>query len=283
MTDSASELELNGSELLLLKWEMEGSTSEVGYKFSSDLQRADVRGDPDSQFITNRAISVLEEQGELRKIIFWVEYLDDPIDNDRYVQVRLYDDGHLTVSQEVQPELFDTIESHIERLRKYREYLKSIQEIQDEFMSDAFRTESSTRRERIRQQMIQSFDRVLGSYFSTEEHSDAELRVFRTIIANLGTEIIAEGVPHPNTIEGVTRTSIERLDTEMAEYGMKEFFIEYADHVQSNQSLDYETLIDHLHMILEINKDLDGSDDDYITWKKPLSVISDITERYDLE
>lgn len=241
---SSSRLELNGTELLLLKWEMEGSTSEVGYKFRTDLERANVRGDPDSQFMTNRAVSVLEEQGELRKILFWVEYPEEFLDEDRYVQVRVYDDGHITVSQPVRSDLFDDIESHIERLRGYRDYLQTLDELQDEFMRDAYRTESTDRRQRIRQQMVQSFDRVLDVHFDTSEYSDAEMRVFRSIIANLGITIIRNGLSDIDEVDGISETGIEALDPEApVENGIREFFINYADHGLDNQSLDYELFI----------------------------------------
>jgi hypothetical protein len=264
---------------------MEGSTSEVGYKFRSDLERANVRGDPESQFMTNRAVSVLEEQGELRKILFWVEYPEQFSDEDRYVQVRVYDDGHITVSQPVRSHLFDDIELHIERLRGYRGYLQTLDELQDEFMRDAYRTESTDRRQRIRQQMVQSFDRMLDTHFDTSEYSNAEMRVFRSILANLGIAVIRNGLPNIDEVDSVSETEMEYLDPEApVENGVREFFINYADYELDNQSLDYEVFVDHLRPILEIRKDLDPDrEDEYTTWKKPLSVISEITERYDIE
>lgn len=283
--DSASRLELNGTELLLLKWEMEGSTSEVGYKFTSDLKRANVKGDPESQFMTNRAVGVLEEQGELRKILFWVEYPDTFLEENRYVQLRVYDDGHITVSQPVQPQLFNDINSHIEKLRRHRHYLRTIDQIHGEFIRDAYRTESSDRRQRIHQQIKQSFDRTISAHFDTSQYSKAELRIFRTIIVNLGIAIIESGAVEDDSVHRVVDSGSSHLDPEApVEEGIREFFINYADFVLDNQEFNYEKFVDHMRPILEIRKDLDSSrDDEYVTWKKPLSVISEITDRYGIE
>ncbi|WP_152422587.1 hypothetical protein [Natrinema pellirubrum] len=281
---SIPRIELNGTELLLLALERDGKVSDMGYKFYSDLRRANYSGDPSGDTMGHQLVEDSHDRGDLRKIWFYVSYPEDPFEGERNVQLRVYEDGHIPSTQPVEPNLFDEIVDDIDKIKRYRDYLSTIDELIDLFLEDEYRTTSRSRRRRIASKFKQSFEDSINEYFDYNNYSETELELYMNIFANLGVGIIDSGVPDTDDIDGVHEIKRTEFDNYSEDkYTVDRFFELYADHVLDIQTINQGDLANHLNYILSIRKDLPSNrSSDVESWAKPLSLIDHIREKYEL-
>lgn len=263
-----SRLELNEIELLLLLQEMEGDISGLGYTIEiAGVDTADYTGQRDEDMVDTDIVQAADEAGNIRKIKFYVDHPHDD-EGERDVMLRIFDDGHLTTSKPVPPELLDVIIEQIDNIRDYNEFLTPLNEILRSYIRDKFRGKSTPMRESHNRQTHIAFNNLIEEYFEKENTPTEELQLYKSMIVNIGIRLCDSGISEAANVDGVSEVD-EFYDHEGK---IQECFEDYTRRVlQKRADIDYDELSNHLDHLLRQN------------WDSPIEIIEYSIQKYDLQ
>lgn len=259
-------LKLNQTQLLLLLQEMEGDISGLGYTIEiAGVDTADYTGQRDEDMVGTELIQVADEAGQIRKIKFYVDHPAEDESEERDVMLRIFDDGHLTTSKPVPTNLLDVIIRRIDTIRDYNEYLTPLNELLRSYVREKFRGKSTMMRQTHISNTHEAFNDLIEEYFESDETPTEELRLYKSMIANIGVKLCKEGFSEPSAAEGAT-------DGFLAKEGkIQEFFNDYNRRVLEDPTdVDFDGLSSQLDHLLRQN------------WDSPTDIIEYAIETYDL-
>jgi len=271
----SDELILNETELLLLAEQMEANVSGVGFSLQlADVDTADFRGSEEGNIFEAPPVAETDRTGWIRKLKFYVPS-PDAAEQDTNILLHVYRDGHIRCERYVPPELMDDVVVEIERIKQYQSYLQPINFLVDEFLDRQFRGQPQSIREDFQSSVNREFFELVETYLSNTL-SDQQLRLYVSIVANIGVKLCEGGVPQTSTFSDVTGTAQDSFAVEDDEH-IEEFFKYYANWVHNERSIDYSELVDHIDHIL--NRPGTSSSGRNST---PLEMVEYVIDQYDL-
>lgn len=240
-----NELILNETELLLLSQQMEANVSGVGFSLQlADVDTADFRGTKEGDIFEAPPVVETERTGWIRKIKFYVP-TPSSVQQQTNVLLHVYRDGHIRCEKHVPPELMDLVIDEVERIKRYEEYLQPLNELLSEFIDRQFQGQPRSIREDFQSSVNKEFFELVQTYLSPSL-SEQELRPFVSIIANIGVELCADGVPSATDLGHVSTSGSLSIDDDHIE----DFFSYYSRWVQNQQTVDYTELTKHIEHLL---------------------------------
>ncbi len=260
-------LDLNETELLFLLQEMEGEISGLGYTIEiAGVDTADYTGQHDEDIFDTELVRAADDAGQIRKVKFYVDHPRADADDERDVMLRIFDDGHLTTSKPVPAKLLDVIVYEIHTIRSYKEFLTPFVELVRSYAGEKFRGRSSTMLNSHVGDTNRAFDTLIETYFGSDETPTEELRLYKSMIANIGIKLCDEGIPKAEDVDGVDDIS------HFYEYDGKieEFFRDYSIRVLDEPDIDFDELSNHLDHLLNQS------------WESPADIIEYSIQQYDL-
>lgn len=260
-------LDLNETELLFLLQEMEGEISGLGYTIEiAGVDTADYTGQHDEDIFDTELVRAADDAGQIRKVKFYVDHPHADAGDEEDVMLRIFDDGHLTTSKPVPADLLDAIVEEIHTIRGYKEFLTPFIELIRSYAGVKFRGRSSTMLNSHVSDTNRALDNLIETYFGEQDTQTEELRLYKSMIANIGIKLCDDGVPAVEDVDGVTEVD------DFYEYDGKieAFFNDYASHRLDRPDIDFDALSNHLHHLLIQD------------WDSPADVIEYATEKYDL-
>lgn len=265
--DDAQLLHLNETELLFLLQEMEGEISGLGYTIEiAGVDTADYTGQRDEDMVDTEIIRAAGEAGQIRKIKFYVDHPRADADSERDVMLRIFDDGHLTTSKAVPPRLLNAIVFQIHTIRGYEEFFTPFSELIRSYVHQKFKGKSSTMRHTHVQNTSRAFDQLIENYFEKNEIPTEELRLYKSMITNIGVKLCDDGIPKADN-----NSSVSKVDN-FYEYDGKieAFFRDYSSRYLNKPDIDFDELSNHLNHLL--NQD----------WNSPADIIEYAIQQYDI-
>jgi hypothetical protein len=260
-------LDLNETELLFLLQEMEGEISGLGYTIEiAGVDTADYTGQHDEDIFDTELVRAADDAGQIRKVKFYVDHPHADAGDEEDVMLRIFDDGHLTTSKPVPADLLDAIVKEIHTIRGYKEFLTPFVELIRSYAGVKFRGRSSTMLNSHVSDTNRALDNLIENYFGEQDTQTEELRLYKSMIANIGIKFCDDGVPAVENVDGVTEVD------DFYEYDGKieAFFNDYASHRLDRPDIDFDALSNHLHHLLIQD------------WDSPADVIEYATDQYDL-
>jgi len=260
-------LDLNETELLFLLQEMEGEISGLGYTIEiAGVDTADYTGQHDEDIFDTELVRAADDAGQIRKVKFYVDHPHADAGDEEDVMLRIFDDGHLTTSKSVPADLLDAIVEEIHTIRGYKEFLTPFVELIRSYAGVKFRGRSSTMLNSHVSDTNRALDNLIETYFGEQDTQTEELRLYKSMIANIGIKLCDDGVPAVEDVDGVTEVD------DFYEYDGKieAFFNDYASHRLDRPDIDFDALSNYLHHLLIQD------------WDSPADVIEYATEKYDL-
>ncbi len=260
-------LDLNETELLFLLQEMEGEISGLGYTIEiAGVDTADYTGQHDEDIFDTELVRAADDAGQIRKVKFYVDHPEAEAGDERDVMLRIFDDGHLTTSKPVPADLLDAIVGEIHTIRGYKEFLTPFVELIRSYAGVKFRGQSSTMLNSHVSDTNRALDNLIETYFGEQDTQTEELRLHKSMVANIGIKLCDEGIPDVEDIDGVSEVD----DFYEYEGKIEAFFNDYASHRLDKPDIDFDSLSNHLHHILIQD------------WDSPADVIEYAIEQYDL-
>jgi len=260
-------LDLNETELLFLLQEMEGEISGLGYTIEiAGVDTADYTGQHDEDIFDTELVRAADDAGQIRKVKFYVDHPKADADDEKDVMLRIFDDGHLTTSKPVPADLLDAIVEQIHTIRGYKEFLTPFIELIRSYAGAKFKGRSSTMLNSHVSDTNRALDNLIENYFGSDDTPTEELRLYKSMIANIGIKLCDEGIPKAADIDGV-----DEVD-DFYEYDGKieSFFRDYSSRRLNKPDIDFDELSNHLHHLL------------IQSWESPADVIEYAIEQYDL-
>jgi hypothetical protein len=263
----SSRVNLNEAQLLLLQQEMQGDVSGLGYRLEVvGVDTADFTGGRDEDLHRTSIVREADESGQIRKIKFYIDYSGQQNEPSQAVMLRVFDDGHVTCTKPVHPNLLDLIVDSISDIKEYEEFLVPLNGLMERYIDDKFRGRSSRRKYSHARDTNEAFRELVEHHFDPDRVSGAQHRLYQSLIANVGVAICEGGVPPVGEFDEVT----EADGVSDSDGKIQEFFEDYSRRVLNQDDVDFDVLRSHLTFILQ--KD----------WDSPLDVIEDCIEMYDL-
>jgi hypothetical protein len=260
-------MDLNETELLLLLQEMEGDISGLGYTLEiAGVDTADFTGQRDEDMVDTEVIRAADEAGQIRKIKFYVDLPGAEPDSERDVMLRIFDDGHLTTSKPVPSDLLNAIVAQIHVIRGYNEFLTPLSELIYSYVGAKFRGKSTTMRNSHINKTNRAFNGLIADYFERDGTPTEELRLYKSMIANIGIKLCDEDIPKAADVEGVSEVD----DFHDLEGKINEFFQDYSRRCLGKASIEFEELSNHLDHVLQQD------------WNSPIDIIEYAIDLYDL-
>lgn len=260
-------LELNGTELLLLQQQMEGDVAGLGYTLEVvGVDRADFTGTPEEDIHRTNIVQEADESGEIRKVKFYIDYPGTPTDPERAIMLSIFNDGHLTCSKPVTPDLLDATVNEIALVKSFAGFLIPLNRLMDEYLEDKFRGRSTRRKRAHARETSVAFRELVEQSFDATQVSGAQHRLYQSLVASIGVKLCEGGVPSTSGYPDID-SSLSIPDTSGK---IKEFFEDYSRHVFSESSIDYSSLASHLRHILIQD------------WDRPLEIVEFAIDTYDL-
>lgn len=265
MPDTTS---LNETELLLLQRQMEGDVSGLNYTLeSTDVRTARFTGNQSGHVPSSPPVQETANYGTIDSIKFHVRYEGDNLEDDRNVMLTIYSDGKINCQTYVLPKLIDKVIEEVNLISKCKDYLTPLNELL-EYIDDEYATRPTRDRDSRRDRIYNQFGDLIEHYFDTEQLSETEIELYKSIIANLGIGVCTDGVPATSSIDDVISTPSESLPID-DDSEIKEFFNVYCRRNDLNSDIDYPKLVDHFEYILLED------------WSKPLNLIQNIDKSYE--
>ncbi|WP_231183524.1 hypothetical protein [Haladaptatus sp. DYF46] len=214
-------IQLKGTELLTIQYLLEGQNSRYGFKFDLlSLDKADFSGSRDEEMLKNKLVRDAEQTGDLRKVTFYV-----PIGESsemRAVQLNFYEDGHTTSSAEVTPHEYDQFVDAIHTAEKYSDYMKSLDEILDEYVQDVTLTEEKKLKKK---DVVRRFTEISTSKLGVSDDDVLGRYMHNMVLANIGIEIyqIVANEEESNSDHKISETwggNIENFFKRYAQYNI---------------------------------------------------------------
>lgn len=260
-------LEMNETELLLLLQEMEGDISGLGYTLEiAGVDTADFTGQRDEDMVDTEVIRAADEAGHIRKIKFYVDHPAADPGDERDVMLRIFDDGHLTTSKPVPSDLLDAIVFQINIIRGYDGFLTPLIELIHSYVGAKFRGKSSMMRNSHISKTNLAFNNLIEEYFEKHQTPTEELRLYKSMIANIGIKLCDVGIPNTADVDEASEVD-EFYDLEGK---IEEFFQDYSQRSLGKTSIDYDELSNHLDHLLRQD------------WKSPIEIIEYAIDLYDI-
>lgn len=260
-------MDLNETELLLLLQEMEGDISGLGYSLEiAGVDTADFTGQRDEDMVDTDVIRAADEAGHIRKIKFYVDHPGTDSGDERDVMLRIFDDGHLTTSKPVPAKLLNATVVQIHNIRGYNEFLTPLSELIYSYVGQKFRGKSTTMRNSHISETNRAFNALIENYFKRDETPTEELRLYKSMIANIGIKLCNEGIPDADSMSEVAEID-EFYDIEGK---IEEFFQDYSQRSLGKTSIDFDEISNHLDHLLKQN------------WDSPIEIIEHAIDLYDL-
>lgn len=264
---NTTRLEMNETELLLLLQEMEGDISGLGYTLEiAGVDTADFTGQRDEDMVDTDVIRAADEAGHIRKIKFYVDHPGADPGDERDVMLRIFDDGHLTTSKPVPSDLLDAIVLQINTIRGYDGFLTPLIELIHSYVGGKFRGKSSMMRNTHISNTNLAFNNLIEEYFEKHQTPTEELRLYKSMIANIGIKLCDEGITRAADVDEVSEVD-EFYDLEGK---IEEFFQDYSQRSLGKTSIDYDELSNHLNHLLRQD------------WESPVEIIEYAIDLYDL-
>lgn len=260
-------LDLNETELLFLLQEMEGEISGLGYTIEiAGVDTADYTGQHDEDIFDTELVRAADDAGQIRKVKFYVDHPKADASDERDVMLRIFDDGHLTTSKPVPAKLLNAIVWEIHTIRGYKEFLTPFIELVRSYAGAKFRGRSSTMLNSHVSDTNRGFDKLIETYFGSEGTPTEELRLYKSMIVNIGIKLCDEGIPEAEDVDGV-----DEVDNFYEYEGKIEaFFRDYSNRRLNKPDIDFDELSNHLNHLL--NQD----------WDSPADIIEYAIQQYDL-
>jgi hypothetical protein len=262
-------MDLNETELLLLLQEMEGDISGLGYTLEiAGVDTADFTGQRDEDMMGTDVIRATDEAGQIRKIKFYVDHPGAEPDDDRDVMLRIFDDGHLTTSKPVPVKLLNATVAQIHDIRGYNEFLTPLSELIYSYVGAKFRGKSTTMRNSHISKTNRAFNDLIEEYFERGEIPTEEIRLYKSMIANIGIKLCDEGIPRTTEVSEVSSMD----DFHDREGKVEEFFQDYSQRsLDSGGQIDFDELSNHLDHLLKQS------------WDSPAGIIEHSIDLYDID
>lgn len=258
---------MNETELLLLQQQMRGNVAGLGYRLEVvGVDTADFTGTRDEDIHRSHLVREANESGQIRKIKYYIDYPGQPDDPQRSVMLRIFEDGHVTCTRPVRPDLFDVVVDEIAAIKEYDNYLTPLNELMEEYIGNQFRGQSSRRKVAYARETNEAFRDLVEQYFDPNEVSGAQHRLYQSLVASFGVILCEDGVPLVDEFDDVD--DADRLHDPNG--NIQEFFEDYARRVLHQDDIDYNALSSHLRAILQED------------WDQPLDIVEHCIEMYDL-
>lgn len=260
-------LDLNETELLFLLQEMEGEISGLGYTIEiAGVDTADYTGQHDEDIFDTELIRAADDAGQIRKVKFYVDHPRADAGDERDVMLRIFDDGHLTTSKPVPAQLLDAIVEEIHIIHGYRQFLTPFVELVRSYAGEKFKAMSSTMLNSHVSETNRGLDNLIELYFGSDGTPTEELRLYKSMIANIGIKLCDEGIPQAANVDDVD----EIEDFYEHDGKIEAFFRDYASHRLGQPDIDFDELSNHLnHLLIQ-------------DWDSPADIIEYAIEQYDL-
>jgi len=181
--------------------------------------------------------------------------------------LRIFDDGHLTTSKPVPADLLDAIVVQIHDIRQYNEFLTPLSELIYSYAGGKFRGKSTTMRNSHISKTNRAFNALIENYFERDETPTEEIRLYKSMIANIGIKLCEDGVSSASDVEGVS----EADDFTDHEGIVEEFFQDYCQRSLDAGRINFDELSNHLDHLLKQN------------WDSPAGIIEHAIDLYDLD
>ena len=180
--------------------------------------------------------------------------------------LRVFDDGHLTTSKPVPAQLLDAIVEEIHTIRGYKEFLTPFVELVRTYAGEQFKGKSSTMLNSHVSDTNRALDNLIKTYFGSDETPTEELRLYKSMIVNIGIKLCDEGIPEVGDSGGV-----DEVDDFYEHDGKIEaFFSDYASHQLDEPNINFNKLSNHLnHLLIQ-------------DWESPADIIEYAIEQYDI-
>lgn len=260
-------LDMNETELLLLRREMEGDISGLGYTLEiAGLDKADFTGRRDEDMVDTSLVKAADEAGQIRKIKFYVDHPEATADSERDVMLRIFDDGHLTTSKPVPSELLNAAVEQIHAIRGHNDFLTPMSELIYSYVRAKFKGQSTPMRNAHISKTNLAFNNLIEEYFERADTPTEELRLYKSMIANIGIRLCEEGIPRVADVDGVAEVD----DFYDLEGKIEEFFRDYSERTLGVRGIDYGELSNHLDHLLRQD------------WESPIEIIEHAIDLYDL-
>lgn len=262
-------MDLNETELLLLLQEMKGNISGLGYTLEiAGVDTADFTGQRDEDMVDTDVIRAADEAGQIRKIKFYVDHPGAEPDDERDVMLRIFDDGHLTTSKPVPAKLLNAVVAQIHDIRGYNEFLTPLSELIYSYVGAKFRGKSTTMRNSHISKTNRAFNALTEDYFVRGETPTEEIRLYKSMIANIGIKLCDEEIPRTSEVSEVSPVD----DFRDIEGKVEEFFQDYSQRsLDDGGPIDFDELSNHLDHLLKQN------------WDSPVGIIEHALDLYDLD
>lgn len=260
-------LDLNETELLFLLQEMEGEISGLGYTIEiAGVDTADYTGQRDEDIVDTELVRAAGEAGEIRKIKFYVDHPRADADSERDVMLRIFDDGHVTTSKPVPTRLLNAIIFQIHTIRGYEEFFTPFSELIRSYVHQKFKGRSSTMEHTHIRDTSRAFDQLIENYFEKDKIQTEELRLYKSMITNIGVKLCDNGIPLAANIDGVSE-----VDNFYESDGkIKAFFRDYSSRRLNKPGIDFDELSNHLDHLLKQD------------WNSPADIIECAIQQYDI-
>ncbi|WP_430639474.1 hypothetical protein [Haloferax volcanii] len=259
--------ELRENELLLIQHLLNGENCGLDYGGFQDqhISSAKYRGTRKNTLTNSPVLTPASEQGEITQIRFYHTH-DDGSGKPRPVQIRLHDDGHFSTSVVALPKLADEVNGCCQSVLDYREYLRTIDDIINDYIVAKDRDSLQFAEGAYRRRKRNAFNDLVEQLFDSNSFDDTEVTVYASVIATIAIwflEIDLESGQYPNV-----PTAGQHPEREEE---IKELLKDYSDYHLNSTRPNYEAIWNHLaEMIQENNK---GS---------PIDILNTAIENYDL-
>ena len=181
--------------------------------------------------------------------------------------LRIFDDGHLTTSKPVPAKLLNATVAQINDIRGYNEFLTPLSELIYSYVSAKFRGKSTTMRNSHISKTNRAFNALIENYLERGETPTEEIRLYKSMIANIGIKLCNEGIPRTSGVSEVAEVD----DFHDLEGKVEEFFQDYSQRSLGSDRIDFDELSNHLDHLLKQN------------WDSPVGIIEHAIDLYDLD
>lgn len=261
--------ELNETKLLLLERQMEGDTSTLRFDVQlAALEGARFKGTEGYDMRGSRPVRETDTAGTIDLIKFRVKYKGEPLEPDRNVLLKIDDDGRINCRTYVQPQLLDAVLAELNEIERVGEYLVPLENHIQSHIDNYLYGKSPSRVDAYRDDTNYAFKNIILHYFDREKLTQAEIRLFKSIIANICIAISKDGIPDPTDIPAVVSMD-GGLPTDGEDY-LKDFF-EYSAEYNDIGDFDYSDLVPHINHLAEKQ------------WQQPIDTLNEVIDSYDLD
>lgn len=254
MIVSEYELDLGEIEMLMLQHLMEGDNFGVGFENfqSRDMDAAQFQADERGSVYRTRLVSQARSDGDLTELTFKVESEED----DRELKVVVGNDGFIRSRQRGTPSLVANFVGNVEIVREYRDFLEPLNSLISDYIHEKPDAELDGGREATVQETKRGFNKLIRSdrYDSSQDYTEEEMRVFESLIANVGLEFCSLNLSddeYPDMSESDAAAEIDYLGK------VSEFYEDYRSIADKATRPDWDSLAPHIDYVLRAYADPD--------------------------